>query len=138
MVGGHVKQKNMMKQQQKIVMNQQQKIVMKQQQKIVMKPAAENSDETATENSDELYCVSFVGWADQHNDIVGFEYIRKKSNSSPLPHIKNLCKQHYNVPSELKDWVLTHCANGTILEALMPHKNISSQIIHITYLEKKK
>ena len=83
-----------------------------------------------------LYSVGFVGWGDQHNEILALDYIRKKSPSKCLS-ARNMHKEVYNVDNELKQWVLTQCANGSLLHTLMPHKNISSQIIHIAYLEKQ-
>ena len=41
-------------------------------------------------DSSELYSVGFVGWGDNHNEILGIEYIRKKSTSHSLAHMKNL------------------------------------------------
>ena len=35
---------------------------------------------------------------------------------------------------ELKEWVINHTKSGEILDIVIPHKNISQQIIHIGYL----
>eukprot|EP01084_Bolivina_argentea_P062744 114721_1 len=89
-----------------------------------------------TSKSDDLYSVAFLGWGNEHNEILGIEFIRKKSSSSIVIG-KNLYREVYLVPREVCEWVTTHCANNTILDTLMPHKNISSQIMHIAYLEKE-
>jgi len=84
--------------------------------------------------ADELYSVQFIGWGDQHNEILGRDFLRRKSRSACLS-ARNVTKKRYDVPPSLREWVSTRCQQRTILETLMPHKNIASQIIHISFAE---
>ena len=46
-------------------------------------------------------------------------------------------REVYDVPDSLKPWVHDHCNKGTLLDTLIPTKKISSQIVHIDYLQKE-
>jgi len=83
---------------------------------------------------DDLYSVQFIGWGAQHNEILGRDFLRRKSRAALLS-ARNVTKKRYDVPPSLREWVSTRCQQRTILETLMPHKNIASQIIHISFAE---
>eukprot|EP01084_Bolivina_argentea_P292011 501929_1 len=84
-----------------------------------------NDDET---RNDKLYSVAFVGWGDQHNEILGEEYIRPKSKSKVLS-IRNMSKDQYSVPTELKEWM---ASQNNLFETLVPNR-ANNKLVHLKY-----
>jgi len=89
---------------------------------------------SSSDPSSDLYSVQFLGWGETHNEILGGDFLRRKSRSALLS-ARNVTKKRYDVPPSLREWVSSRCESQTILETLMPHKNIASQIIHISFAE---